>query len=837
MHPPPLGSPKPSLSLILPAWNESEVIVAAIEEADTALREIADQYEIIVVDDGSTDDTAALVQRVAAVNPAVKMVRHCPNQGYGAALRSGFAAAQMDLVAFTDADCQFDLSELDRFVLLSKRYDVVCGYRIDRKDTALRCLYSKTYNMMVRLLLGTGVRDVDCALKMFRRKSIKELRITGNGFLVNSEMLVQANQLGLSVVEVGVSHRPRTAGTSTVSIHHIPKVLASMARYWWNEVQFPAAPFSSDPPSPSGSGDVAAPKALPARTVALAMMPKWAGFFKPLISRLSSETSLQITLLTVAAIFMLCNLHYPLIDRDETRYAEIPREMLATGNWVLPQLNFAPYYDKPPLVYWLCAVSYKIFGISEFSARLVPVLSAWLTIAATMWFGTRNFGRRVGLIGGMVLLLSVGFVFTSRYLLLDGVLALFVSMSFFTAYEAMKTSRGKLGWWSLSGIFIGLGILTKGPVAFVLWLPPVVAMAWLSHSFARPKWWHYGLVGTVATAIAAPWFVAVSFHDANFLDEFFIKHNVQRFAGEFHAKPIWFFIPVLLIAGHPWSFLTVPYTRFLFGRSQQHRTHRPQLLGFLLLWSLWSFVFFSVSRCKLPTYLLPIAPALALMLAHYLNLLLRETSDSRQHWFARFWSARTATATTCFAGVAFVGFIVLTRSDVSIGTFFWGLLWTSFLVSSLLMISDHRQVNMAWMTSSATAFLLAIMVMHQIVPSYSRSQTLFGVTSPLGDRLAVQSGPAIATIEHEFSEVPFYLRRENISHFANVEDKRLSDFVIGHPGCVLVVQNRMAADKLVRRLPRDYSLTPLATRGQAAIYRVDLQLPTPHFAQRNKVVR
>ncbi|TWU35013.1 glycosyltransferase family 2 protein [Novipirellula artificiosorum] len=233
-------SSQATISLILPAWNESEVIERAIAEADAALRPLSVDYEIIVVDDGSTDQTASLVAQAAIRNPAVRLVRHNPNQGYGAAIRSGFAAAQKNLVVFTDADCQFDLTELDRFVLLSKRYDIVCGYRIDRKDSALRCFYSQVYNLLVRILLRTDVRDVDCALKMFHRNVVKKLTISGNGFLVNSEILTSAKQQGYRVVEVGVSHRPRIDGTSTVSVHHIPKVLASLARFWWSTVLFPA---------------------------------------------------------------------------------------------------------------------------------------------------------------------------------------------------------------------------------------------------------------------------------------------------------------------------------------------------------------------------------------------------------------------------------------------------------------------------------------------------------------------------------------------------------------------------------------------------------------------
>jgi dolichol-phosphate mannosyltransferase len=850
MYPPSSHQDRPSVSLVLPAWNESDVIASAIDEAEAALREIADCYEIIVVDDGSTDDTSALVQQAARRNPSVKLLQHSPNQGYGAALRSGFAAASMDLVAFTDADCQFDLSELDRFLLLSKRYDIVCGYRIDRKDTPLRCLYSKGYNLLVRILLGTGVRDVDCALKMFRRDVAKDLRISGNGFLVNSELLVQAHRQGRSVVEVGVSHRPRTAGSSTVSIHHIPKVLTALARYWWNEAQFPgraAVPTQST--------------RAPHRTFENPVPMRW----------------LQIGLLLIAAIFMLTNLNYPLIDRDETRYAEIPREMIATGNWILPQLNFQTYYDKPPMLYWLCAISYKLFGVSEYSARLVSAFSALLTMAATMWFGSRNFGNRIGLLSGVVLMLSVGFAFSSRYLLLDGVLAFFTSMSLFTAYEAIKNraidasvsdlplvrntslkreqgvssycqcnigssarqgqSPINLSWWLLSGVFVGLAFLTKGPLAIVLWLPPVFAMAWLSESFAKPRWWHYGLIALVTSAIALPWFTAVSIQDTHFVREFFVTHNFYRFTGGFHPKPLWYFVPVLLVAGHPWSFLTIPYTRFLFGRSETFRHQRPPLLGYLLLWTGWCLAFFSLSGCKLPTYLLPAAPALALMIGHYLDQLLHESSESNVYEFARFWSARSATATTCLAGVGFVAFVVVSQPNVSPSIYVWALLWAGLLVSSLLLLSDRHQAKFAWVSSAGVAFVFAVMVMHQLVPAYGRSQTLFGETSPLNEQLAMKSQPAMATIRHEFSEVPFYLGRGDIPNFADTDDDRIGKFVVDHPDCLLVVESRVTTEELDQQIPQGSLIQPIAKRGLAVIYQVSRRNGAPHVAWRKSVER
>tara|TARA_R110002073_G_scaffold240208_7_gene401880 strand:- start:1722 stop:4169 length:2448 start_codon:yes stop_codon:yes gene_type:complete len=786
----------PTLSLILPAWNESEVIRRAIDEADSALRQLTHDYEIIVVDDGSTDGTGELVEQAAKSNPHVRLLQHHPNQGYGASIRSGFAAARKDLVVFTDADCQFDLTELDRFVLLADRYDIVCGYRIDRKDTPLRCLYSRVYNQMVRILLRTEVRDVDCALKMFHREVVQKLEISGSGFLVNSEILTRAKQARYKIVEVGVSHRPRTDGTSTVSISHIPKVLCSLARFWWNAVQFPVCDDSAIAVSPAHQSQA---------TTVQDRRYVWA----------------SVGLLLIAACFMLTNLAYPLIDRDETRYAEIPREMIATGNWVLPQLNFHTYYDKPPLVYWLCAISFKLFGITETAARLVPALAALATIASTMWFGARVFGKRIGLLSGVVLLLSAGFAFTSRYLLLDGVMTLFISLSLFTAYEAICSGKVKLGWWLLSAVFCGLGFLTKGPVALVLWLPPVFVFAWLSDTYAKPRWWQYGMIGGVTLAIAMPWMIAVSLQDASFLTEFFYTHNLKRFAGGFHRQPIWYFVPVLLVAGHPWSFLAVPYAHFLFRQSGESRYQRPAVVGYLLLWSVWCFVFFSLSRCKLPTYLLPAAPAFALMVGHYLDYVLDGSADKASFWFARFWSPRTATVTTCGVGIAFVVYIAVYVGDASSLIYAWATLWAALLCGSLFTLFGKRDdTRYAWPASMGTALLLAFMVMHHWVPTYSQGETLFGHASPLAEQIALQSNPAIATVAHEFSGVPFYLNRSDVGNFGGLDDPQLRSLVSANERTVLVVEKRIPSEQLERYFPPGTRIRRLGNRGQAQVIEV-----------------
>ncbi|MEZ6072933.1 MAG: glycosyltransferase [Pirellulales bacterium] len=449
-----------SISLILPAWNERDALPRAIKEADAALRAVADDYEIVVVDDGSSDGSAQCVQELASTYPALRLLRHENNQGYGAALRTGFTAARCDLIMFTDADAQFDLGELSRFVLLAKDYDIVCGYRIDHQGPPLRRFYSRGYNQLVRLLLRTQVRDVDCAFKVFRRDVLKSLDFTTNGFLVNAEILTLARQQEYTIVEVGVTHRPRTEGHSTVSAWHIPSVFSSLIRFWWNHVLFPG-PSSNDT---GGPGEESSRPDTTGRIL-------W----------------LQAALLVVAAFLLLTGLSYPLIDRDETRYGEIAREMIETGDWLVPHLNFRTYCDKPPLFYWACAASYKVFGTTESSARLIPALCGMTTLFTTMWFGNRLFSRRIGLLSGIVLLFSVGFLGTSRVLLIDGLLTSCVAISLFTSYEALRSGSVRLSWWICAGLACGLGFLTKGPVALVLLVPPVFAFAWLSKHVAMPR--------------------------------------------------------------------------------------------------------------------------------------------------------------------------------------------------------------------------------------------------------------------------------------------------------------------------------------------------------------
>ena len=191
------------------------------------------------MDDGSADATAAEAADEARRRPNVRLLGHVRNRGYGAALRTGFEAARFDRVAFTDADCQFYLDDLGLLLPLTERCPLAVGYRVKRQDPWRRRFLSGGFNLVVRVLLGTRVRDCDCALKVFRRDALSRIMPESDGYFVNAEMLARAHQQGLSVAEAGVRHRPRLRGVSKVSIGQVPRVLKTLLPFWWTEVAFP----------------------------------------------------------------------------------------------------------------------------------------------------------------------------------------------------------------------------------------------------------------------------------------------------------------------------------------------------------------------------------------------------------------------------------------------------------------------------------------------------------------------------------------------------------------------------------------------------------------------
>jgi glycosyltransferase involved in cell wall biosynthesis len=212
-------SDRPRLTFFFPAFNEEENVAETVRRALDEVGSLVDgSIEVLVVDDGSTDRTPELADALAADDPRVR-IHHQENRGYGGALRAGFANAAGELICFSDGDLQFDLREMSR--LLSrlddamKPVDAVIGYRIKRRDPPHRIFIAKTYNAIVSVLFGLRVRDIDCAMKLFRREVFDGLPLETDSPFLSAELLIKLRARGARIAQVGVNHYPRAAGTNT----------------------------------------------------------------------------------------------------------------------------------------------------------------------------------------------------------------------------------------------------------------------------------------------------------------------------------------------------------------------------------------------------------------------------------------------------------------------------------------------------------------------------------------------------------------------------------------------------------------------------------------------
>jgi glycosyltransferase involved in cell wall biosynthesis len=229
---PATAKPK-SLSFVLPAFNEEDNIekaVGAVVEAAEGL-DIVD-YEVIVVNDGSKDRTAEILERLKQKNPRVRPIHHATNLGYADALRTGFTSARLPYVFYTDSDLQFDVKEVKNLLPAIEDYDIVCGFRIYRYDPLTRLFAAWGYNLLARTIFRLRVRDIDCAFKLFRREVFDVVEIKSKKFFVDTEILAKARRHGFKMTEIGVRHYPRVGGKSTVRASHVLSTLRELAKMW-----------------------------------------------------------------------------------------------------------------------------------------------------------------------------------------------------------------------------------------------------------------------------------------------------------------------------------------------------------------------------------------------------------------------------------------------------------------------------------------------------------------------------------------------------------------------------------------------------------------------------
>ena len=223
------------LSFFFPAHNEEANLEALVEEALGALPALAEKFEIIAVNDGSRDRTAAIADELARKHPDVfRVVHHPTNLGYGAALRSGFQASRYGLIAFIDGDRQFKVADVGRLIERmagADSPDVVVGFRLKRADPPIRRWYARVYRFSNRIFFGVRVRDIDCACKLFKRDSLTPIRVSSGGAFFTAELLIKLRFEGRRLAEVGVPHYARTAGSPTGAK---PSVVFRAVRDFWS---------------------------------------------------------------------------------------------------------------------------------------------------------------------------------------------------------------------------------------------------------------------------------------------------------------------------------------------------------------------------------------------------------------------------------------------------------------------------------------------------------------------------------------------------------------------------------------------------------------------------
>jgi glycosyltransferase involved in cell wall biosynthesis len=219
------------LSIFFPAYNEEESVAATVESAIRAVEKLqVPRCELIVVDDGSTDATREVAGALARGDPRVRVVHHRRNRGYGAALKSGFAASRYEWIFWTDADGQFDVSDLETFLHYTDSYDAIVGYRAKRADNALRRLNTYLWNALVRSAFRLEIRDVDCAFKLMRRSCLERIPpLECEGALLSTELLVRLAQAGIPFKQLAVRHQPRRAGqASGASVKVVTKAFVEL---------------------------------------------------------------------------------------------------------------------------------------------------------------------------------------------------------------------------------------------------------------------------------------------------------------------------------------------------------------------------------------------------------------------------------------------------------------------------------------------------------------------------------------------------------------------------------------------------------------------------------
>jgi 4-amino-4-deoxy-L-arabinose transferase-like glycosyltransferase len=469
----------------------------------------------------------------------------------------------------------------------------------------------------------------------------------------------------------------------------------------------------------------------------------------------------DLLLLTLACVslfgFMLGN--RALGTPDEARYSEIPREMVASGDYLTPRLNGEKYFEKPVLFYWLQAASIRLFGLSEWSLRLWNALFALFGALSVYVAGRLLFDRRTGVIATVILATSFLYYFMSRIVTLDMAVSVLISASLFAFLIGIRLPAGwprRLSLWGFY-IFAALAVLTKGLIGIVL---PALAIAiWIAvlgqWRLLKTMQLPSGLI--LFMLIAAPWHILVTQVNPEFLQFYFIHEHLQRFLTKIHHhyEPPWFFIPILLLGLFPWSVFLIQAVKrnLVFTWAERHQ-HQEAL--FLVIWASAIFLFFSASDSKLIPYILPVFPPLAILIGRYLAIAWNSNDTAGLH--IDFWILLFA-GLILAATLAAMSYYPLFFDPAALQARMHILgLMLALTVGLTFFLGRRHGIRMAFI-SLATGFVLFLVTLNADAPYFDdRSVKSLALTL----KAQLRPDDEVATYQTYYQDLPFYLQRRVI---------------------------------------------------------------------------
>ena len=694
-------------------------------------------------------------------------------------LADGLRAAEASTVILLDGNALLDA---DYWRWAEKRLDVQpvqCLHGPSSPSSGFTRLLKGAHNLISQSLLKHAGNEFTPSVTFIDNQSA-----TVNGVIDAIAHLAVAEQTGwrlMSALKMSDQQNVSIKAFPVAALSHdhkparpveIISAIQSVARLWFSDTMFPAEPASYK----SSRGKHESPRGI----VRLGRIAAWS----------------VLLLLTLA---MLGNqISYPLFEPDETRNAQLALNILDSGQWMALQLHGQHYWDKPPLMAWLTATSYKVFGVSETSTRIPCITLIAACVFALFYFGKRLVGFRAAWISSMLMLLCCGMPFAGRYLTMDAALTLFATIVGCSVYLGSFSGKFRKHWLIVAGLAAGLGMLAKGPVILVLSVPPILLFSWITGKRVVPTLKSNLYWALPCLLVAGPWFLATLIGTPEFLHYFIWKHHIVRFSAAFaHRQPFWFYIPIILLVMFPASQLFFPLLKFTGTRKPEIRALRTKAHGYLVLFAGWQILFFSCAQSKLPTYIFPAIPAICLLFGSMLDINVFQklnVSSFRDIWtryegqelqplYRRLpkWFGLNLTGWIVVSSIAIAVFLPMWKASVFV------MVASALLIGALAYISTHRRFHplAAWMAVGGLAFFMSSLIINRLVPAISEHRSILkSVASMKAD--PNYSDLEIVYFARDDFGTRFRLPNAKITHFPETELHLVNEYLTNHPNAILV---------------------------------------------------